>query len=374
MSAPNPPNDNSNDVTVGSPPIDWHILDRYLIGECTEAERATVEAWRQASAQNRELIEAIDSSRSSSAARQASIPIDALWQRVRERTVDSTTATPHANRTVALHPASDQSGAERWSWIARIAAVLLVISGLGVGAHYFVKHRTRPAATVRAEQEFRTANAQIAKIELIDGTRVVLGPGSLMTTRTGFGAKTREIDLEGAAYFTVQHDTERPFIVHTNDAATLDIGTKFSIESYPEMKRSEIVVAEGSVDVRAESTSSRDSILLMRGEGVSVSRNSAPRIMKGIDLDLALDWVRGEQHFSNVPFGEIVPEIERSYGIEVELASPELAKRRLTVAFVDQTTPELIRTLGILLDATIEMRGTHVVFRASKDKRQAQVQ
>src|SRR5688572_6841234 len=177
MGRPQPPNDKSNDAPIGSPPIDWHILDRYLTGECTEAERATVEHWRQASTQNRELIEAIYTSRSITAARQASLPLDALWQRVKERTVHPMTAPPRANKTVELHPASNASSADRRKWIARIAAVLLVMSGLGIGVHYFATHRTPPATAVRAEQEFRTANAQLAKIELIDGTRVVLGPG-----------------------------------------------------------------------------------------------------------------------------------------------------------------------------------------------------
>ena len=81
--------------------------------------------------------------------------------------------------------------------------------------------------------------------------RVTLNAGSRLRWRADYGARTREVQLEGEGYFEVRHDGARPFRVHAPGAVAEDLGTRFTVRAYPEGSGVEVAVAEGRVALRA---------------------------------------------------------------------------------------------------------------------------
>ena len=65
------------------------------------------------------------------------------------------------------------------------------------------------------------------------------------------GGGTREVELEGEAYFAVVHDAARPFAVRAHGAVATDVGTAFDVRAYPEDAGARIAVTEGAVAVTA---------------------------------------------------------------------------------------------------------------------------
>src|SRR5262249_36779504 len=105
-------------------------------------------------------------------------------------------------------------------------------------------------------REVVTAAAQRASMELGDGTRVTLMPGSRFRIAERFGDTTihrREVYLDGEASFAVRHDGARPFIVHTPHGSVEDLGTEFVVNTYPETRGMRLAVREGQVAIHARS-------------------------------------------------------------------------------------------------------------------------
>ena len=60
---------------------------------------------------------------------------------------------------------------------------------------------------------------------------------------------TREVRLEGEAFFDVVKQPDRPFIVHTSGIDIKVLGTAFNVKSYPEDKNVETTLYRGLVEV-----------------------------------------------------------------------------------------------------------------------------
>ena len=85
--------------------------------------------------------------------------------------------------------------------------------------------------------------------------------------------------LEGEAYFDVQHDERKTFIVTTERMRVTDLGTSFNIKDYPDDEQSEIALVQGKVSL---STSENECSLEMApGEIASVENSGKTTIRKG---------------------------------------------------------------------------------------------
>lgn len=94
----------------------------------------------------------------------------------------------------------------------------------------------------------KVPTAQIKKVVLPDGTRVMLNSRSLLRYPEKFDSRTREVYLQGEAYLEVAHNKEKPFIVHANNFNIQVLGTKFNVNSY-NGKSAFVALVDGSVQV-----------------------------------------------------------------------------------------------------------------------------
>lgn len=94
----------------------------------------------------------------------------------------------------------------------------------------------------------KVPTAQIKKVVLPDGTRVMLNSRSQLRYPEKFDSRTREVYLQGEAYLEVAHNKEKPFIVHANNFNIQVLGTKFNVNSY-NGKSAFVALVDGSVQV-----------------------------------------------------------------------------------------------------------------------------
>ena len=127
-----------------------------------------------------------------------------------------------------------------------VASILLV---LGVaGTVYF-------ALQDKANVPMYVVSSGIQNMESVslpDGTKVQMGPGSRLTYPASFSGKTREIRLDGQAFFDVAKNREKPFIVHTEDMSVEALGTAFELFSYNMENKMEAILLNGKIKVSVE--------------------------------------------------------------------------------------------------------------------------
>jgi transmembrane sensor len=93
---------------------------------------------------------------------------------------------------------------------------------------------------------FTTAVAQRAEVRLIDGTRVMMAPGTTLRVAADFGSQRRDVWLEGEAFFDVVHDRTRPFTVRAGSVSAHDLGTAFAVRSSRRIVRCRSSCGRGS--------------------------------------------------------------------------------------------------------------------------------
>lgn len=90
---------------------------------------------------------------------------------------------------------------------------------------------------------------QRVKIELPDGTIAWLSPCSRLRFAASFNESDRKIELDGATYFDVAKNPEKPFVVSAKGYRIRVLGTKFNISAYKNSKEFETDLVEGCVHI-----------------------------------------------------------------------------------------------------------------------------
>lgn len=156
------------------------------------------------------------------------------------------------------------------------------------------------------------------KIVLSDGTEVRLNSASRLRFPFAFKGNTREVFLEGEAYFKVAQRSSQPFIVHTVHTDVRVLGTDFNINAY-ERKQLKASLVNGKIAVYAEG----DSLKVQPGMEV-LSDGNRLRIA-AFDESSTLAWMEGLYYFSNVPLQQLSGILSRWFDIKVMFDEPATA-------------------------------------------------
>jgi transmembrane sensor len=155
-------------------------------------------------------------------------------------------------------------------------------------------------------------------LTLPDGSRVWLNAKSSLSFPSSFKAEERrEVNLTGEAYFKINHDESRPFIVNTSEQTVEDIGTEFSINAYADDPAIKTTLFEGAARV---TKTKGQSFILKPGEQSVVTPTSIQVVQA--DLEEALAWKNGYFRFNNENIRSIMRKISRWYSVEVEFEGP----------------------------------------------------
>lgn len=163
-----------------------------------------------------------------------------------------------------------------------------------------------------------------ANIILSDGTRVFLNSGSSLKFPALFNDKTREVTLEGEAYFEVTPDKDKPFFVNTEAFNVKVYGTKFNIQAYSSDESSNIVLVEGKVSMNLAKTENSPEIFLEPNQQGSISKGEANFVINQIENpSLYTAWIEGYLSFNNDDIINVLRRVSRYYNVEIETALPE---------------------------------------------------
>lgn len=139
---------------------------------------------------------------------------------------------------------------QRWGrrrWYAGVAATLVASLAL-----LFLASESELLGFSNQHTElYTTIKGQRDSVDLPDGSKVLLNTATRLTVN--FSRQQREIRLEaGEAYFVVEPDPARPFVVHAGSGTITAVGTAFSV--YRRNQGVEVVVSEGKVLVESAVT------------------------------------------------------------------------------------------------------------------------
>jgi transmembrane sensor len=336
---------------------DWHLIERYLAGDCTADEAATVRQWLSADSAAREYIEAVQRAMDLDAPSPLDWGSDRAWRRIADTVglPPERAAEPEERTRVT---ASDGRARIR-AWLGAAAAVVLAIGGVGLLDR--LAHRTQATAHV-AMRQYATSRGQRLDTRLPDGTRVMLAPASRLGVPVDYARSARTVELDGEAYFDVVHDSLRPFTVRARYALARDLGTRFGVRARAGEPLVRVAVADGKVALSAPALSAQTPAVLARGDLGSLDTLGVPSVSTGANIDRYLAWTRGKLIFDRTPLDQVAVDIARWYNVDVSLAASSLNAKRLTIAFDDEPLEHVLDAVSFALDLRYERVGDHVTF------------
>ena len=165
------------------------------------------------------------------------------------------------------------------------------------------------------------------QVKFSDGSIAYLNADSKLRMPENFENSDRTVELiSGEADFHVVHNAKSPFRVKVKGQITVDIGTEFNINAYPEETTIKTTLLEGSVKVYSKGKSS----ILKPTQQSSVNPSSSTIRVYNVDTDEAFSWKNGKFIFSSTPLDNIMRQVSRWYDVEVVYQDDSIKQKQFS--------------------------------------------
>lgn len=246
-------------------------------------------------------------------------PAEQAWEKVESRIHNQISSGQTTIRKLISNP------------LYRVAAAILFAAVLLVSGYEVLYN---PSASV-AMLEVKATDKVLNTFTLPDGTLVSLNSDTKVFYPKRFGRKTREVSIEGEAFFEVKPNKNKPFIIHAGKAQIRVLGTSFSVSAYPETKQVEVIVQTGRVQVmnKATETLQTDELILTPGDkGTLVYASNTLQKTTNQDPNF-LAWKTRNLIFKATSLREVIGNLEKVYKVNIRLEDPKLNELLLTAQF-----------------------------------------
>ena len=354
------------DRSSDEPPFDWEALARYTAGESSADEARAVGAWLAEHPHDAAMLAALSDVIAQQEGPSASaLPITVDVEDALER-VKSRRPTSRADEAKVVPMRGLQRAAPRramWPRALGLAAAAALV-------FLAIKFRG-PVGTPEpvAARTYSTAVGTRDSIQLADGSRIVLAPGSRVETSADFGHSSRLVTLEGSAFFDVRHDAAMPFTVRAGGAIVRDVGTSFvvrtdGVDSLATAARGVIVaVTSGVVSLHASDVASDTGIRLERRDRGVVHPDGRVEVQRGGASEADTAWRAGRLVYRDASLDLVRADLRRWYGLELRVSDSVIARRRLTATFDGEAPGRMLEVIGLALGASVERSGDTIVLR-----------
>ena len=301
-------------------------LLNYLKGELSEEEILQVEAWYEASPDNKKMLEQLYYTMfiGERAAVMESVDVEKSLNRLKtaiKRKEDATTKIRSA----------------KWKrYVFPLAAFFTGIV-LTVGLSYITLNNKVSNYIVA------TPAGQRAQFVLPDGSKVWLISSTQLSYRNSFWSKKRQVALVGEAYFEVVHNDDSPFIVSSKNIQTRVLGTKFNVRARAEEEKVVTTLLKGSVCVDIPG-GEQEGLILKPGQ-----------------------MLNGKLTFDKAAFVDITSCLEKHFDVSFHFQDEQLKKEVFTCEFhTDNDINNILAVLSLTKHFQYKIEGKDVYLSAVK--------
>ncbi len=174
-------------------------------------------------------------------------------------------------------------------------------------------HHTGQTASAMVYNELSVPLGGECYVVLEDGSKVWMNAGSVLKYPICFGDTIREINLEGEAYFKVQRDVDKPFVVVSGEQRVSVLGTEFNVCAYPDEVLVYTTLVNGSVAV----TTGMDSCRLVPGQQAIMTVGNENLDVRRVNVEEYVGWKKNMFVFEEQNLEQIMAKLSRWYDVKV---------------------------------------------------------
>jgi ferric-dicitrate binding protein FerR (iron transport regulator) len=309
------------------------IIARYLVGNTSNEENEKLKEWIESSDDSRKYFHQLRN----------------IWE-VSDKQIDpmSINAEKALDSVIKKTSLAENPKHKIWFYWQKIASVLfipLIVGNIILGFHFVSK------GTISAEPVYNEIYANFgtrSSMKLSDGSLVWLNSGSSLKYPVKFTDKERTVYLDGEAYFEVQSNPSRPFIVQAPDIKVKATGTKFNILGHKSHNISEITLVSGKVEVIFnKNLNQKNSVSLNANQHLVFNKNSKATSLVEDDTYKYIAWKDGKLVFRNQTFSEVLNKLSQVFNVDFEIRGDEILNYRYRATFEDESLSEILKLLKL---------------------------
>lgn len=385
------------------------LLARYLQGSLTEEESAELYAWLAEDPARGTFLYRLEESKEESLAFLKSIDENKAWESVQSRIApeEAPVRTFRFSRfwaaaavifmigyvlyrypsgqekeavPVAVQPAAEDfaPGSDK-AFLTLDDGSVLILEDLPEGAvgeeagvtltkqKDELRYSAEPANTTGrvAFNKVSTPPGGYYRLVLPDSSRVWLNAASSIRFPVYFAGEERRVELTGEAFFEVAEQRmpaggKRSFIVQTDRGNIEVLGTEFNVLAYAGEPALKTTLLRGAVKVVSPGNSSR---ILKPGQQAVLGERF---YVTAADTEEATAWKNGYFIFENKPLNEILRELQRWYGVEIDEATIPPGKPFTIRISRDKSLSGVLKMLELSGDLHFEIRDKKIQITGKK--------
>ena len=247
-----------------------------------------------------------------------------------------------------------------------------------------IRQENLPLAANKPANEVAVGPGSRSRIQLPDGSQVWINSGSTLTYDNFSKSNTREVQLNGEAYFDVVRDPSHPFIVHTSGIDIKVLGTAFNVKAYKAESTIEATLIHGSIEVINQNRPGSPKIMLKPHEKLVYNKYPVPDshdqradikpaepdaysvTIKPLSKEVAdsdiveTAWVYNKLSFEDERFEDLAVKMEKWYNLKITIEGEKLRNYKISGSFVNETPEEAFRELQFLIPFTYSLKNNEV--------------
>lgn len=311
---------------------DFEIIARYLAGEMSNEELSQFEKQIETFPGNKKVIVEMKKQweQMESYKNKKEIDSNKGWQTLFNRL--------NADELIPENKIADHRLAPVWVKWAASVIVLMTITSI---SYYTIIRSTPNLISLNTGAE---SNTLIQTLN--DGSVVYLANNTTFSYPEQFSSDERKVNLNGEAFFDITPNPKKPFRIETDQVVVEVLGTAFNVKS-ENGDLFELVVERGKVRVTLKSDPSQTQIVLP-GECISTKNNQLVKIKNENANYFA--WKTKQMQFKDASLSNIINVINKNYKSNIKLLNQELADRRLTVTFYNNSLTTITELICLSLN------------------------
>lgn len=316
------------------------LLNKYFRNQCTLKETEEVLAWFQTGEGQAYLEESLKQDMHHYADEERlmlypDIASDPLLERIKRSRKSTLTVR------------------RRTSWPMRtaVAAIILIIGVAQVGIYMYDKQDAASHLSEIVYHTIKTESDQNRLVTLSDGSKIRLNANSSIRVPEPLQPDNRTLTLKGEAWFDIEQDASRPFIITAGSTKIHVLGTQFNVKSDSLRQQVQVAVAEGKVSFSKENGDGQSAILTKNTFAVYDLKND-DILIEHTPVENYLSWFSGRLYFYNDPLRVVSRYLERIYDVDILFEIESLKELPLSIDLTREDLPGVLDIIGRTLNLT----------------------
>ena len=192
---------------------------------------------------------------------------------------------------------------------------------------------------------------------LPDGSVVTVNKGSSISYQSKFKGQTRQVALQGEAFFNVTPNKKKPFVISVNDIQITVVGTSFNVKTID--GNTDVVVETGIVRV----TRAGKTVELKANEEVIVGTKDSAMTKEKVSDQLYKYYRTKEFVCDDTPLWKLVEVVNEAYNSHIVIGNPALKDLRMNTTFNNESLEQVLKVISLTFNIKVIDEGDTIILQ-----------